>query len=394
MKLQSANIPEFSPKEAALPDAQFLNLRPNFDLYKRTWREFGHFKNILIIGHGGSILSFKGIYSVLGKYNPDGHQNPNQKHVHFLSTTDPDYIYDLKHHLKKEDTLVLAISKSGQTITQIEALLQFIDYPLLIITDEESTLGQIAKKRKAKIIPHSDVGGRFSAFAEPGMIPAAICGIDVEALYSGATEFYKEYKNTNNPAYKAAQILYALEERGVVDVFLPFYSTALFGFAEMVIQLCHESFGKEGKGQTYFAEEGPESQHDTNQRLFGGKKNIAVFFQYAEHFRQNLITQVPTDLHSVTLKDENLFTLNKMPLAYSMQSEFHATFTDAKIQSIPALALDINLKDAAEIGRLIAFWQLFAVYSAALRGVDPFTQPAVESSKNISWSQRKNFKFQ
>jgi glucose-6-phosphate isomerase len=42
----------------------------------------------------------------------------------------------------------------------------------------------------------------------------------------------------------------------------------------------------------------------------------------------------------------------------------------------------------------MAFWQMFAVYSSILRGVDPFNQPQVENSKNISFAKREKFKGQ
>lgn len=382
MDLSFANIPTFEDKKVELPDAAFLSYKPDISGFKKYWQEYGSFKNILLIGNGGSVTGFLGIYQSLG----------TQKNIEVLSTTDPEYISKLKQRLKKHDTLVIAISKSGQTVTQIEALMHFLDYTLLLIAGQGSTLWQIGLKVNAKLVPHPDIGGRYTAFTEVSLIPAAICGIDVQALYAGAKNFYVKYEQ-ENIAMRAAQILYYLEQNGIVDVFMPFYSHYLFPLSNLVVQLCHESFGKEGKGQTYFAHEAPESQHHTNQRFFGGRKNIAGFFMYSEHFRQDEPTIVPAQMHSIHIRDGSLFDLNKIPLSFSMHSEFSGTWEDAKIHGIPIISLALTILEPKEIGEFIAFWQLFAVYSSVLRGVDPFNQPQVENSKIISWKKRKDFKY-
>jgi|SRR5579872_289952 len=381
MILTSANIPDFENKKISLPEAEFLSYQPDFAKIKNAWKEFGGFKNILIIGHGGSINSFIGIYQSLG----------TEKNVMILDTTDPEYIAEIKNKFHKNETLVIAASKSGDNITQIEAFLNFIDYPVLFIVGKDTPLEQLAKKSGAKIFIHPPIGGRFAGFTDVALVPAAICGIDVKAVHSGAKEFYELY-HQDNFAIRAAQIFYALEQKGFVDVFVPFYSHYLFSFANLVVQLCHESFGKEGRGQSYIAAEAPESQHHTNQRFFGGRKNIAGFFMHLENFRTDSLIAVPAGAGSIPLKDSDLAILNKIPLSYSMHSEFRGTFEHAKIEGIPVAALGLSLIDLKEIGRFIAFWQMFAVYSSVLRGVDPFDQPQVQSSKLISWQNRKNFK--
>lgn len=381
MELQFSNIPDFEPRELDLPsDPAFLNYKPNFGLLKDLWKEYGHFKNILLIGHGGSVTTFIGMAEVL----------PSEKNIKILSTVDPDYIARLKKELHPAETIVIAISKSGETVTQIEELMQFLNYPLLFITEKGSTLEEIGNKVKAKIINHPAIGGRFTGLTEVSLIPAAIAGLDVENLYAGGREMHSKYKE-NNPALQLAQTMFELEKKGFVDVFMPFYSHGLFAFENLIVQLCHESFCKDGKGQTYFAHEAPESQHHTNQRFFGGRKNIAGLFISPDQFKHDLVTSVPTALHSVKIKDGDLFELNKMPLSFAMHAELRGTWEDAKIHDIPIVALSVGSLDSKEIGEFIAFWQMFAVYSAILRNVDPFDQPQVENSKQISWTKRKDF---
>lgn len=382
MYLDYANIPLFEPKQIQFPEVPFMNYRPNFGRLKQLWTEYGAFKNVLVIGYGGSVTSFMGIYQAMG----------TDKNVVILNTIDPDYIIQVQKGLPKEDTLVIAISKSGDTLTVMDSLMQFKGYAMIVISTKGTPLYEYGVSQKAHMIDHPpDIGGRFTGITEVAFVPAAICGLDTELVYNGALELYSEYKN-DNIALQAAQIFYHLEGRGYVDVFSPVYSHALYSFSYFMIQLCHESFGKNGLGQTYFMREAPESQHHTNQRFFGGRKNIAGFFVTLEHFANNLITQVPADAHSIKFKDGNLFTLDNVPLSFAMHAEFLGTWEDAKIHGLPIVCLNVSVINPKEIGSFIAFWQMFAVYSAVLRNVNPFDQPEVENSKEISWMKRKEFK--
>ena len=381
MHLEFSNISKIDSKQIAFPEAPFLDYKPDLESIKVTAEKFKHYQNLLIIGNGGSITSVIGLFGVFGT---------NGKRVEILSTVDPEYILKLKNELEKEQTLVIAISKSGETVSLLEALLHFSDYPLLCITGEGSVLQNIAEKLGAVIVKHPAVGGRFSTFSEVALLPAAICGIDIDDFYKGALEFYAQI-NQNNLAMQVANVMWQLEQKGIVDVYMPIYSHSLFPFSSLIVQLCHETFGKEQKGQTYFAHEAPESQHHTNQRFFGGQKNVAGFFITLDNYRGDSKTEVPHGLQSLPLKDSSLYELHSIPLSYSMYSEFEGTWEDAEKNNIPIVALHLTSAEPREIGRFVAFWQCYAVYSAVLRSVDPFNQHQVENSKVISWEQRKKF---
>ena len=388
MDIELSNIPSFEPKQVSLPHPAFLDVSPDFDEIARIADGYSAFKNVLIIGHGGSVSSSIGILGTLN--HPPG--KADAKRVEFLSTVDPEYIAWLHAELPKHETLVIAVSKSGENITQLEAVMHFLDYRLFFITGKGSTLDQMGKKAGAVCMDHPPVGGRFTAFTNVAMLPAAICGVDVRGLWAGAQQAYAQYEKPSCTSMRAAQAMYALEQQGVVDVFMPFYSHAIFSFSDLVVQLCHESFGKNGFGQTYFTAEAPESQHHTNQRFFGGRKNIAGFFVHVEHFRTDEPTVVPTSMHSIHVRDGSLHDLNKLPLSSSMECEYLGTWRDAKAHGIPCISLNILSLNPEHIGEFIAFWHMYVVFSSVLRGVDPFDQPQVESSKLISWTERKAYR--
>jgi glucose-6-phosphate isomerase len=87
-----------------------------------------------------------------------------------------------------------------------------------------------------------------------------------------------------------------------------------------------------------------------------------------------------------------LFDINKIPLENALGFELLGTLEDARISGIPVAHLSIAGFSAEQIGQLTAFWQLYAVYSSVLRQVDPFDQPQVENSKNISFNKRLQYK--
>ncbi len=385
MKLEFYNCP--APQaisEIKLPEPPaFLSTPLNFGAIKKLAEYYVGYKNLIIVGHGGSISSLYGIYHAL--------REQSTKRVITLSTVDPDYILELKKTVTPEDTLVIAISKSGETVTQIEALLQFQEFPLLFITGVVGPLAELGEKLKAKSVLHLPISGRFTGLTEVAMVPAAFCGFDIESMYNAAHAFYQNY-NKDNPAFQAASIMYQLENKGYVDVFMPIYDSHLFGMSNLIIQLCHESFGKEGKGQTYFSHYAPESQHHTNQRFFGGRKNIAGWFMSAENPLQDIDTHVPDSAKAIHLKENTLEALDQIPLSKALLAERDGTIDHARMDGIPVFHQTINRRTPAEIGEMIAFWQLYAVYSSVLRGVNPFDQPQVESSKTISYAKRLQFK--
>ncbi len=385
MKLEFYNCPAPGKMEdVRLPETpEFVKYKPDFELLKKTAEEYKHYKNILIIAHGGSLTSFYGFYEAL-KYQC-------KKNVYFLNTVDPDYIYELTHKLPKEDTLVVSVSKSGENTTHLEMTMRFSDYSMLVVTGKSSPLRALAEKLKLRIFNHPAIGGRYTGLTEVALLPAAIAGLDVEGLYKGAKKFYDLYSK-ENVAWQAASMFFQLEQKGYVDVFMPVYAHNLFPISSLIVQLCHESFGKDGKGQTYFAHEAPESQHHTNQRFFGGRKNICGFFMGSETFLHPTVNNYPTVAHSVQIKGHAVFDLNKIPLEKSLEFELQGTLEDARINGIPVVKLLIGGFLPEELGQLVAFWQLFAVYSSVLRNVNPFDQPQVENSKNISFNKRLAFK--
>ena len=152
------------------------------------------FRRVLLIGIGGSALGPQLVSEALG----NGARMP----LFFFDNTDPDGIDRVlasigKHNLSS--TLVLVISKSGGTPEtrngMIEAKAAYDAAGLnfgkhaVAITGTGSKLDQYATEQGFLTrFPMEDwVGGRTSVLSTVGLVPAALQGIDVDAMLAGAS---------------------------------------------------------------------------------------------------------------------------------------------------------------------------------------------------------------
>jgi len=145
----------------------------NFDFKKI--KKYKKYKNIVIIGMGGSILGSKAIYSFL-KYKI-------KKNFIFLDNLDQNLIKNIKKEKNLTKTLFIIISKSGNTTETIINLSNFNsflkkDNVIIISENKNNILLNFAKKKNFTFIKHNHyIGGRYSVLSEVGMIPAYLMGL-------------------------------------------------------------------------------------------------------------------------------------------------------------------------------------------------------------------------
>ncbi|MFO7710189.1 MAG: hypothetical protein R6V53_00320 [Candidatus Woesearchaeota archaeon] len=365
----------------------FVNYKPPFPSINRKAFRYRPYTNLIIIGYGGSSSSFYAMYKALYQ---------GKKNVEFINTVDPDELDRVKQRCRRDDTIVIAISKSGNTAGVLQALFYFDHYPMFIITSEnEGALMNIVNRRGVDYIAHPEIGGRFSARTPSGFFPASILNLDIEGIDYGFRNIYslcnEKVPLQNNPALHLALACHTLEKEGYSEIYFPMYSPFLDGFGRLITQLMHESVAKKGRGQTVITASAPEAQHHTNQRLFGGAKNMIALFLRVENYERDMRVLVPPDLAIVNYKDTRLSTLEGLPYSMAMHFELMGTYQNAVNEGIPAALISIERIDALNIGELIGFFQYFAVYSAYLREVNPFDQPHVEQSKNMTFHYIKEY---
>jgi transaldolase / glucose-6-phosphate isomerase len=206
---------------------------------------------VLLMGMGGSSLFPEVLARTYGS-------RPGRPRLHVLDTTDPAAIARLGEQCPPERTLHLAASKSGSTI-ETRCHLEWAwwraggDGPFAVITDPRSDLGALARDRNFYEVFENrpDIGGRYSALSLFGIVPALLCGLDVDALLAGAATALADCGPSTDPAANPALALAAAMAAGVANgrdkltVVLP-QEAATFGL--WLEQLVAESLGKDGTG--------------------------------------------------------------------------------------------------------------------------------------------------
>lgn len=382
LELKTENIGQLKGKDfSEVNNPTFSQIEPDIEEIKEKASKHDC-ESLIVIGNGGSITSFRALYY--------GFIDHIDVEVHMVTTQEPDYLNRVASNTDPEDTVVMPISKSGRTTSVLESLLYFMkrDYPVFAVTsDNDGTLREIVRRKDYDWIEHKDVGGRFSGLTETALMPAALCGIDVEEVREGGEEIYKNFSSGPNPAWKLAKTLYSAEKQGFDQILTPFYTTRMFGFYPLTVQLMHETVCKKGEGQTVFGDLGPEYQHHTNQRLFGGAEDIVpLFFKSNAHENEKL--GVPEELEDIDLRGRRLGELDGETYSSALESEFKGVEKALEDEERPFSVLSVESVDYRSMGRLMAFLQYLAVYSAELRDVDPYSQPDVEMSKKEGFERR------
>lgn len=280
-------------KEAAALAKEQVN---KLDIFLKKINKENAFKNLLIIGIGGSELGPKAIYQAL-EYLKGGRQ------VHFAGNVDPDNLTLILRELDLKSTMVCVVSKSGTTLETAvnEALArEFFEKKgldanrhFIAVTGEGSPMDDPKKYLECFYI-WDWIGGRYSGSSIiGGVILGFAYGIEVYMDFlRGANAMDKAaLKNdvsTNLPLLLA---LLGIWNHNFLDIetlaIIP-YSQALARFPAHLQQLDMESNGKQvdkvGRfvdfetGPIVWGEPGTNAQHSFFQLIHQGKIPIALEF--------------------------------------------------------------------------------------------------------------------
>src|ERR1700682_583587 len=152
------------------------------------------FTQVLAIGIGGSALGPMFVGDALGNPTAD------RMTIHFIDNTDPDGIARVLQTLKGllRETLVIVTSKSGGTpdtrngmiVVADEYRAADLDFSrhVVAVTIPGSQMDKLASSENwlARIPMFDWVGGRMSELSAVGLLPAALQGIDIDAMLTGA----------------------------------------------------------------------------------------------------------------------------------------------------------------------------------------------------------------
>ncbi|OUI96634.1 transaldolase [Acetobacter indonesiensis] len=307
------------------------------------------FKQVLLMGMGGSSLGPEVLAETFGKHEGFGH-------LYVLDSTDPQQVATYAKKIDPAQTLFIVASKSGGTLEPNIMLAYFHDLAkkalgdkvgshFVAITDPGSQLEALAKKEGFwKIFAgEPQIGGRYSVLSNFGLVPAAASGIPVKLFLEDALLGVRLSDASVPPAQNAAVLLGTI--MGVAatqfgrDKLTVVATPQIADFGAWLEQLVAESTGKHGKGIIPIDDEtlgGPKRY---------GSDRLFVYLRLAPEHRHE-------------------------------QDEAIATLIDAG-QPVITITLHHTRQIAQEFFR----WELATAVSGAFLGIDPFDQPDVEASK-------------
>lgn len=209
---------------------------------------------VLVIGMGGSSLTAEVLSSLMAQFGVTAKLS-----LAILDSTDPIQVAQAFEDYPPEKSLYIVASKSGGTAELMAAL----DYVweksgkngsrFIVTTDEGTSLQKLAEERGFRKVFNADpnVGGRFSALTDFGLVPAALLGMDLETLLNNAdrmrSQSLAEVPAARNPGVALGALIAesALMGRDNLTVLADAPVAALAGWVEQVVA---ESSGKHGKG--------------------------------------------------------------------------------------------------------------------------------------------------
>jgi glucose-6-phosphate isomerase len=319
--------------------------------YASDMRNAG-FRHVVLLGMGGSSLGA----AVLGSTFTNSGSYPE---LIVLDSTLPESIQATLDSINPELTLFLVSSKSGTTTEPLILYAFFrnlLDKELgkekagrhfIAITDEGTPLVKLAKHDGFRhiFLNPPDIGGRYSVLSYFGLVPAALIGIDIAVLLDCAENMRRDcaadvldYRNAG--AWLGACMgTLALSGRDKLTLVT---SPSIADFELWVEQLIAESTGKEGKGIV------PVSNEPTMEPDCYGDDRLFIYLRLAGD-----------DNHAADLAVSRLI--------YSGQ---------------PAIVL--QLKDSYDIGAEFFRWEFATAVAGAILGIQPFDQPDVQKSKDVT----------
>ncbi len=350
------------------------------------------FTRFLVVGIGGSALGPQFVADALG--SPDDRLKP-----YFLDNTDPDGIDRVLAEIGVQltETLTIVISKSGGTKETRNGMLEVqaayagagLDFPrhAVAVTGRHSDLDRVAIEEGwlARFPMFDWVGGRTSVTSVVGLLPAALQGINIDGLLSGAGKCDTVTRNpvtcTNPAALLALMWYHATGGRGEKDMVVLPYKDRLLLFSRYLQQLVMESLGKErdrdgqvvNQGISVYGNKGSTDQHAYVQQLREGVNNFFVTFLEVLRDREGGSMKVEPDTTSGDF------------LAGFLQGTRRALYENGR----ESLTITVEKLDAASVGALIALFERAVGLYATLVNINAYHQPGVEAGKKAAGSVLK-----
>jgi glucose-6-phosphate isomerase len=348
----------------------------------------GPFKNLLVIGIGGSALGPQFVANALSQPASD------KMALHFFDNSDPDGMDKVLSRIAGQlgESLCVVISKSGGTQETRNGMLEAqaayqkanLDFGrhAVAITGVDSLLDKfaIANRWLARFPMWDWVGGRTSEMSAVGLLPAALQGFDIDSLLNGAKEcdrITRIFNVKDNPASQLSLIWYYIGNgKGTKDMVILPYKDRLELFSRYLQQLVMESLGKSldcndnvvHQGIAVYGNKGSTDQHAYIQQLRDGLNNFFATFIEVSLDRVGAPFFVQENVTSGDYLQG--FMLGTRQALYENGRE--------------SLTITVNDVSPFTIGVLIALFERAVGFYANLININAYHQPGVEAGKKAA----------
>ena len=299
---------------------------------------------VLVLGMGGSSLTAEVLSSLQAAANIKAPLS-----LAILDSTDPEQVSLTSGNFPPNQSLYIVASKSGGTAEVMAAFDYFWKLSngdgsrFVTTTDSGTSLEALARKNNFRKIFSSDetVGGRFSAFTDFGMLPAAVLDLDLDR-FIGRAEWMRAQCAESVPVARNPGLAFgavigecALAGRDKLTILSDPPLSAFTGWIEQIVA---ESSGKNGKG----------------------------------------ILPVPLE----PFGDVSVYGNDRAFVYLRQTGELDDVMKSLRNAGHPVI--EFTIPDLYEIAAEIFRWEVAVAIACSILGVNAFDQPNVESSKKIT----------
>ncbi|MDQ4048507.1 MAG: glucose-6-phosphate isomerase, partial [Actinomycetota bacterium] len=250
-------------------------------------------------------------------------------------------------------TLFIVSSKSGGTIETLSHMRYFYERTgrnaaqFVAVTDPDSGLAELARERGFRRVFENDpdIGGRYSVLSYFGLVPAALMGVNFEALLHSAQEAVQNCNSfdssSSNSGLWVGIVLGELALQGR-DKLTWIVSEPISSFGLWAEQLVAESTGKQGRGAL------PVADEPVGEPASYGDDRVFVYVRNVDELDEELEGKVEA-------------------LARAGQA-----------------VITLSAHGAADLGRLFFFSEFGTAVAGWVLGINPFDQPNVQEAKDCT----------
>ena len=308
------------------------------------------FSHVLLLGMGGSSLCPEVIKMTFGTI-------PGFPELHVLDSTDPAQVKAFENKVDLNNTLFIVSSKSGSTLEpnifkqyffdRVQQLvgLQEAGRRFLAITDPGSKLQQVAESDGFRHVFFGwpNIGGRYSALSDFGLVPAAVMGVNVAKFLDRTEEMVcacmPSVPVEENPGVVLGTILGVAANQFGRDKVTLIASPGIYDLGAWLEQLLAESTGKAGKGLI------PIDREALGKPEVYGHDRTFVYLR---------LRSAPDAAQDTSVEE--------------LERAGH-----------PVVRIVVD--DPYDLGEEFFRWEIAAAVVGSILGINPFDQPDVEASK-------------